>query len=154
MTLRDTLGRLFGDVADERTVAAELTVDCDQLQETVENAGGVTVPLEQDVYHHLAGVERRRWVVYAVAEDGLTTLGELAEQQAERESAGPGQPTGQDYKRARINLYQNHLPKLAEYSVIEYDERNYDVVATAYTEPMAALLRRDAACLADGGEQP
>ena len=157
MSLRETVGRLLDGTGRQETEdgdsSTEITIrlDTDLLESAFDAAGRLQVPLDSTTYHALASNERRRHVVRELADVRTTTLGELAEQQAIREADDGVVPDGQAYKTARINLYQVHLPKLAEWGVLEYDTRSNDVVATDSTTAVATLLAVDEACLTGGG---
>lgn len=68
--------------------------------------------------------ERRRFVLrYLSAHGGQATLSELAEHLAARECGkAVEQITSQERKRVYVGLYQSHLPKMADVSVISYDK--------------------------------
>lgn len=72
---------------------------------------------------HLLQSDRRREAVRRLREiDGETSLGTLAEEIAAAEAGVAVEQLSSDQRRrVYISLYQSHLPKLAEASLIEYD---------------------------------
>ncbi|MGM0590735.1 MAG: DUF7344 domain-containing protein [Halobacteriota archaeon] len=69
--------------------------------------------------------QRRRYVLeYLRAHPGEATVRELSEAIAARENGVPVEQLNyQQRKRIHTSLYQTHLPKMADYGVIDYDRR-------------------------------
>lgn len=65
----------------------------------------------------------RRHVVRTLLETTVTTIDDLAEGLAASPDAD-----SRTIDQAKIELVHNHLPRLEDYGVIEYDDRNGDVV--------------------------
>ena len=65
----------------------------------------------------------RRHVVRALLETSVTTIDDLAERLADAPDAD-----SRSIEQAQIGLVHDHLPRLEDYGVIEYDDRNGDVV--------------------------
>lgn len=76
---------------------------------------------EDDVYRLIGNSRRRAVINILLRENRPVTLSELARQTAElttdREDVDPGDV----YKSVYVSLQQNHLPKLHERGVVEYD---------------------------------
>lgn len=87
---------------------------------------------------------RRRQVIVAVAntDDGeTTTTREVAERIAAYENDKPvSELSSTEYKRIRIGIYQEHLPRLDDAGIIDYDQSRNTIEATETTEAAARLL--------------
>jgi hypothetical protein len=85
-------------------------------------------PLSRDDVFHLLQNARRRGVVRYLSEqsdddESVYEMGAIAEQVAAWENDKPlAQLTSAERQRVYISLYQNHLPKLDEAGVIEYNQ--------------------------------
>lgn len=78
----------------------------------------------EDIHHILSN--RRRRLVLEQLRNGESEMQvrEIADRIAELESAKhDSPPTGDRRRSVYISLIQNHLPKLCEFDVIEYDQR-------------------------------
>ena len=81
-----------------------------------------------ELFDLLRNRRRRDILAYLDASDGTVTLDELAEAiAADENDTEPEQLTSQQRKRVYISLYQNHLPKMDDLGLIEY-EKNRGVV--------------------------
>lgn len=80
--------------------------------------------IDKDTAFHLLSNSRRRAVLRQVREaEGTIELGPIAEQIAARENdTVPEAIDADERKRVYISLYQCHLGKLADASIIEYDQ--------------------------------
>lgn len=72
---------------------------------------------------------RRRYVLYSLneAEDTVLELDDVAARLAEWERRWNGRDDGEDFdqlERIRITLHHNHLPRLADAGLIDYDARH------------------------------
>lgn len=95
--------------AQRRTAAGETELDRDRVFALLKNP-------------------RRRAVLLHLREASATTLSDLADQiAAEENDTTPEQLSSSERKRVYISLYQNHLPKLAEFGAIDYDQSRGDV---------------------------
>lgn len=84
--------------------------------------------LDRDRVFALLKNPRRRAVLVHLRETPTTTLSDLADQiAAEENDTTPEQLSSSERKRVYISLYQNHLPKLAEFGAIDYDQSRGDV---------------------------
>ena len=91
----------------------------------------------QDAHEILANADRRHILTELSDNDGYTTISDLAtllaahsETRVETDSA---------LENAKIRLMHNHLPRLEDHGIIEYDNRNGAVVLTL-SETRTALL--------------
>lgn len=87
--------------------------------------GPIIVPLTKDDAFHLLQNSRRRAVLrYILAEEKEQyVMRDVAEAVAAWEhNTTVAQLTSAERQPAYISLYQSHLPKLAEYDIIDYDQ--------------------------------
>ena len=104
-------------------------------------------PLDADERFHLLQNERRRSVIRYLrnaesdAEDGRVWMRDVAEQVAawEHDTTVAGL-SSTERQRVYIPLYQNHLPKLDEAGVIEYNQSRGVVVPTERVERLAEFV--------------
>lgn len=84
---------------------------------------------------------RRRNVLYYLSEHDLASLDTLATTIAARELGIPseGVPNA-DRQAVLVDLYHNHLPKLADRGLIEYDDRSGAIRWTAPSTDLETLL--------------
>lgn len=82
--------------------------------------------IKPDLVYEILGPWRRRWVIdylSTVEADEISTKAvsiKLAEQEVERNCPVSRPMYSDDKKRVYISLYQTHMPKLAEWGVIEW----------------------------------
>lgn len=91
---------------------------------------------KDDVFEILSNTRRRRLLFLLSERSEAVELGELAQELANTEVGG--EADRDQYKRMYISLYQTHVPKLAEYDVIEYDTDSKHV---ALTDRVDEILR-------------
>jgi len=95
--------------------------------------------LEPETAFELLADRRRRQLLAQLAQDGTgtqSTVDELARTLAEKQSKTEATHSVEDVK---ILLHHNHLPKLADAGVVQYDPQDGIVVPTATVEPLAAV---------------
>jgi hypothetical protein len=87
-------------------------------------ADGSDPRLAKDVLFDLLKNQRRRdALTYLAANDGRTTLSDMAEHIAAKENDLPVESiNSKQRKRVYIGLYQCHLPKLADAGVVDFDK--------------------------------
>jgi DNA-binding transcriptional ArsR family regulator len=84
--------------------------------------------LDRDRVFALLKNPRRRAVLRQLGETPTTTLSDLADRiAADENGTTPEQLSSSERKRVYVSLYQNHLPKLAEFDAIDYDRSRGDV---------------------------
>lgn len=87
---------------------------------------------------------RRRAVIKrlaALGDDDATNLGELARRIAGEEYGIPPEQVAQNQRKSvYISLRQNHLPKLADTEIIEWDKRSGDISRARSVNAIAALI--------------
>lgn len=98
------------------------------------NGGGK--PLLSRIFAALAN-RRRRYVLYHLRDHQQATIDDLAVQIAAWEHDVPiSDAPAEDVNRIYTALVHSHLPKLAEYGLVEYDRRTDTV---CYTYPPSLL---------------
>lgn len=105
--------------------------------------------LTTDEAFDLLGHDERRRVLAALrAADGSASLDALAEATAARaETCDPDDVTAEERERAAGALHHQHLPRLADARVVEYDRDERRVVLTEVAEelePFLTMLSGDA----------
>ncbi|USZ71418.1 DUF7344 domain-containing protein [Natronosalvus halobius] len=91
----------------------------------------------QDVHEILANGDRQHILGELFKNDGFTTIPVLAKRLADHSETRV--ETNKALENAKIRLVHNHLPRLEDYGIIEYDSRSGDVVLTA-SEARKSLL--------------
>ena len=91
--------------------------------------------LSQDVVFDILSSPRRRYVLYYLRSTGETVqLTDLAEKVAAWENdVEPGDITDQERKRVYVSLYQTHIPRLAEASLIDYEKESGQIAPSDQT---------------------
>ena len=103
-------------------------------------------PLEPDERFHLLQNERRRSVIEYLRdadtnEDGHVWMRDIAERVAAWENdTSVAQLSSTERQRVYIPLYQNHLPKLDEAGVIEYNQSRGTVTPTDRVDELAEFV--------------
>lgn len=104
--------------------------------------------LTADEVYDILSNQRRRFVLYHLAEAGETSLRDLSRLVAAWENdVDPEAVTSVQRKRVYTALHQTHLMRLDSYDVIEYDQSRGTVAPTerlAVFEPFLAEDRADA----------
>jgi hypothetical protein len=81
--------------------------------------------------------QQRRHVLYHLREETVVSVEELATELAAHEAGRPPEEvTDQQRRTAQTSLVHNHLPKLVEANLVEYDGRTGTV---RHSEPPALL---------------
>jgi hypothetical protein len=96
----------------------------------------------QDQVFDVLSSARRRYVIYYLRErNEAVALTELARQVAAWEyDTDPEDLTDQQEKRVYVSLYQTHVPKLAEFGIVEHDEDRGVVSLTDRSRALDAHL--------------
>ena len=82
----------------------------------------------QEAHEILADTDRQH-ILYRLSEDdGLTTISDLSQQIVS--CSDIPEESDKPFERVKIRLIHNHLPRLEDHGVIEYDTRSGDVVLT------------------------
>lgn len=97
-------------------------------------AGGPSGGVEQlSRYFDALADERRRHALYYLRQHGTASLDELARHAVVRETGHPPDERSDDeYERVKSELHHKHLPRLADYGLVEFDPRSEQV---RYREP-------------------
>lgn len=98
--------------------------------------------LPPDQVFHLLQNERRRAVLrYLRGVDGVVDMREVVENVAAEEyDTDPRSLSSTERQRVYIALYQSHLPKLADFGVIEYDQSRGWVERTPLADQLGQYL--------------
>lgn len=110
-------------------------------------------PLSLDAIFSLLRNHRRRMVIRYLSErDGQGTIGMLAEHLAAEENGITVQEvSSSERKRTYIALYQVHLPKLADYGVIEFNKAQGAVELAEAAEALYPYLEPEPTAAKDPG---
>lgn len=105
------------------------------------------------LFHILQNGRRRAVLRYLLGTEGESfELGDIAEVVAAWENdICVREVTSTQRQRAYISLYQNHLPKLASYGVVEYDQPRGTVEPTPRVEQFAPYLEEES-CVPEGDD--
>lgn len=95
-----------------------------------------------ELFHALQNERRRRVLRYLLDNEGQQfEMRDIAEHVAALEQdTTPAQITSDERKRVYIALYQCHLPKLAEFGLVEYDQQRGHVRPRPEIDQAAAFL--------------
>ena len=91
----------------------------------------------------LLAAPERRYLLYQLADRGDAPLEELVTQiSAWKDETTPAAVDRETRQRVYVSLVHNHLPRLADYDIIDYDLRSGDVVLTDGYEDVEPLLEQ------------
>ena len=105
------------------------------------------IGLDIETSYSLLSNARRRRLLALLGEARVWTVDALAREIAAREENAP-------VDRIELTLVHNHLPRLADYDVIEWDGRSGDVVRSDRYADLEPLLRTTADGEAISAETP
>lgn len=109
-----------------------------------EPTGGTTLTRDQ-IFHLLQNERRRLALTYLMGRDDEVKMRDIAEQVAAWEHDTTLEALDSDQRqRVYIPLYQNHLPKLDDDGVIEYDQSRGTVSRTPLADQLDPYLTDDA----------
>lgn len=110
-----------------------------------QRANPAAQPLSKDdLFHILSNSRRRDALRYLTGYDGPVSMGDLATQVAAWEHNTTVEwLTSQERKPVYIALYQNHLPKLSEHGLIEYNRPRGSVSRTDRADQCNQYLHDD-----------
>lgn len=103
-----------------------------------------------ECYHLLQNARRRAVIRYLDGRTGTVDVGTLSDHLVRQEAEEP--ITSQERHRVYVALYQTHLPKLADFDVVEYDKDRGTVRGTSLIPVLAGRMEVDSAD-ADRGRQ-
>lgn len=94
-----------------------------------------------DVFEILSNARRRTMIHYLHQQHGHADLSDIADHIAAWEyDTTHDQITSDQRRRVYISLYQTHLPKLAEYGIVDYDEDEKTVRLTSRVKDVDRFL--------------
>lgn len=95
-----------------------------------------------DYYFDALSDQRRRYALYYLSQRDSANVDELARQVTAWEMGRlPATLTAKTYEPTRVELQHNHLPRLADYGLVEFDSRTNEVRFREPTRAFMALLR-------------
>ena len=87
------------------------------------------LPVDTDAVYELMAHERRRHLLYLLCESDVATVETLSRTlAAHEEGAAPRSVSDTAIDRVGISLVHDHLPRLADHGLCEFDARSGDVV--------------------------
>ena len=86
--------------------------------------------LDRDTRFDVLSHQHRRTIITLLAETQTLTRGELTTQLAAAVTGTAAQPTAEHRRQLRIALHHNHLPKLADAGLIEYEDDTVTATST------------------------
>ncbi|TYL35996.1 hypothetical protein CV102_24915 [Natronococcus pandeyae] len=126
------MGDYRSENSDKRSAPGEFRLDTPAV-------GGQRSPIDEllSALSH----RRRRDVLYALSENEVTDVDSLATTIAAREADLPPEQIDDDEREpVLIDLYHNHLPKLADHNLVEYDSRSGAVRWTPLSDDLEQIL--------------
>ncbi|MEY7848744.1 hypothetical protein AB7C87_06015 [Natrarchaeobius sp. A-rgal3] len=99
-----------------------------------------TSDLSRETVHSLLSDRRRRHLLSRLCETRRLTVSTLASELAERERAEASPEQLSVRREIEISLVHNHLPRLADYRVLEYTSHGDDIVVRGTLDGESALL--------------
>lgn len=81
-----------------------------------------------DRYLDALADQRRRYVLYYLGDEEVATTSDIAEHIVSWDTGStPSRVSDEEVRTVQTELQHNHLPRLADYGIIEYDTRTGDV---------------------------
>ncbi len=91
----------------------------------------------------LLAESERRYLLYQLADDECATIEGLIDQIAAWEEGVPEDEVPKGTRQTLyISLVHNHLPRLADYEIVDYDLRSGDVVLAEGFEDVKPILEQ------------
>ncbi|ELY54393.1 hypothetical protein C491_19549 [Natronococcus amylolyticus DSM 10524] len=90
----------------------------------------------------LLAESERRYLLYQLAETRRGNLEDVVSEIAAWERGEGGPIDSEDRQRVYVSLIHNHLPRLADYGILDYDLRSGDIVLTEGFDDIRPLLEQ------------
>ena len=101
------------------------------------------LPVDTDAVYELMAHERRRHLLYLLCETDVATVERLSRTlAAHEEETAPRAVSDAAIDRVGISLVHDHLPRLADHGLCEFDARSGDVVPVDSLETLRPTLER------------
>ena len=92
--------------------------------------------------HRLLASRCRRQLLQLLYEDDGGNIQELSARLASCERAGSAADSDEERReRIAISLIHNHLPRLADHGLVEYDQRSGDIVVTDRLDALEPVIQ-------------
>jgi DNA-binding transcriptional ArsR family regulator len=129
------------DPPDESESADSIMGESTTSERTHTNTSKAAI-LDLDEVFAALGHPRRRYLLYTLVNEGSEeTLSELATKLAAWEQDKPASEVTDDERRdVQLSLYHSHIPKLADFGVLDYQEAGDIIVRARNTEQVQAIL--------------
>lgn len=96
-----------------------------------------------DAIYEFLSAARRRYILYYLLENGNGNIDGLSIQIAAWEAGIPVTAVSKnDRKSITVSLLHDHVPRLADHEVVEYDARSGDVVMGSRFEDVRSFVER------------
>lgn len=96
---------------------------------------------ELNHYFDALADQNRRIALYFLKEHETTDIGELARHVAMKNvNQSTTSDVGKEYETLHRTLHHNHLPRLANYGIIDFDSRTGDVQFRTSSHELLALI--------------
>ncbi|RQH00494.1 DUF7344 domain-containing protein [Natrarchaeobius oligotrophus] len=91
----------------------------------------------------LLSESERRYLLYLLADERSANLEDLVRQIAAWERGDPASTIDKDGRQhVYVTLVHNHLPRLADYDIVDYDLRSGEIVLTEGFDDIKPLLEQ------------
>ncbi|MDG5760801.1 hypothetical protein QA600_15805 [Natronococcus sp. A-GB1] len=99
-------------------------------------------PSRMEAACSLLAESERRYLLYQLAETRRGNLEDVVSEIAAWERSEDGSIDSEDRQRVYVSLIHNHLPRLADYGIVDYDLRSGDIVLTEGFDDIRPLLEQ------------
>lgn len=115
----------------------------DRYQDDQVTEGDPPLQLAEDQFYHALVASQRRRLLYYLLVENQSTVEELATVLSGWEATTTGtMRTSADRSRLRLTLVHNHLPRLVEAGLIDYDSKGGSVQLASLHPKIAEIIRQ------------